>query len=92
LFALACNPGNFPRRLLQPRPVRTWTLMTLRESGRYLALTETSVCADISIVAGAAMLRKFAEAVGLWRTNFLLIAPIVLTVWLPGNLLGEYLI
>jgi hypothetical protein len=38
------------------------------------------------------MLRKFAEAVGLWRTNFLLIAPIVLTVWLPGNLLGEYLI
>jgi hypothetical protein len=38
------------------------------------------------------MLRKFAEAVGLWRANLLLIAPIVLTVWLPGNLLGEYLI
>ena len=35
------------------------------------------------------MLRKFAEAVGLWRTNFLLIAPIVVTVWLPGNLRGS---
>jgi hypothetical protein len=38
------------------------------------------------------MLRNFAEALRLWRTNFALIAAIVLTVWLPGNLLGEYLI
>jgi hypothetical protein len=38
------------------------------------------------------MLRKFAEALRLWCANVVLIASIVLTVWLPGNLLGEYLI
>ena len=38
------------------------------------------------------MLRKFAEAIRLCGTNFVLIASIVLTVWLPGNLLGEYLV
>lgn len=38
------------------------------------------------------MLHKFAEALRLWCNNFVLIALIVLTVWLPGNLLGEYLI
>jgi hypothetical protein len=38
------------------------------------------------------MLRKFVEAIRLFCTNFVLIASIILTVWLPGNLLGEYLI
>jgi hypothetical protein len=38
------------------------------------------------------MLRKFVEAIQLYCTNFTLIASIILTVWLPGNLLGEYLI
>ena len=38
------------------------------------------------------MLRKFAEAIRLYGTNFVVITLIVLTVWLPGNLLGEYLI
>jgi hypothetical protein len=38
------------------------------------------------------MLRKFVEAIRLCCTNFVLIASIILTVWLPGNLLGEYLI
>jgi hypothetical protein len=38
------------------------------------------------------MLRKFVEAIRLCGTNFVLIASIILTVWLPGNLLGEYLI
>jgi hypothetical protein len=37
------------------------------------------------------MLRKFVEAMRLWCTNFVLIASIILTVWLPGNVLGEYL-
>jgi hypothetical protein len=32
LFALAYNLGNFLRRLALPRPVRTWTLTTLRET------------------------------------------------------------
>ena len=31
LFALAYNPANFLRQLALPRPVRTWTLTTLRE-------------------------------------------------------------
>jgi hypothetical protein len=31
LFALAYNLANFLRRLALPRPVRTWTLTTLRE-------------------------------------------------------------
>ena len=31
LFALAYNLGNFLRLLALPRPVRTWTLTTLRE-------------------------------------------------------------
>jgi hypothetical protein len=31
LLALAYNTGNFLRRLALPRPVRTWTLTTLRE-------------------------------------------------------------
>src|SRR5512135_614990 len=31
LFALAYNLGNFLRQLALPRPVRTWTLTTLRE-------------------------------------------------------------
>jgi hypothetical protein len=31
LFALAYNLGNFSRQLALPRPVRTWTLTTLRE-------------------------------------------------------------
>jgi hypothetical protein len=30
-FALAYNPANFLRQLALPRPVRTWTLTTLRE-------------------------------------------------------------
>ena len=38
------------------------------------------------------MLRKFVEAIRLCCTNFVLIAAIVLTVWLPGNLFEEYLI
>ena len=38
------------------------------------------------------MLRKFVEAMRLCGTNFVLIASIILTVWLPGNLLGEYLV
>jgi hypothetical protein len=38
------------------------------------------------------MLRKFVEAIQLCCTNFLLIASIILTVWLPGNLVGEYLL
>jgi hypothetical protein len=37
------------------------------------------------------MLRKFVEAMRLWCTNFVLIASIILTVWLPGNVLEEYL-
>ena len=31
LFALAYNLGNFLRQLAVPRPVRTWTMTTLRE-------------------------------------------------------------
>jgi hypothetical protein len=31
LFALACNLGNFLRRLALPRSVRHWSLTTLRE-------------------------------------------------------------
>ena len=31
MFALAYNLANFPRQLALPRPVRTWTLTTLRE-------------------------------------------------------------
>ena len=31
LFALAYNLGNFLRRLAMPKPVRHWTLTTLRE-------------------------------------------------------------
>src|SRR5450755_4541163 len=31
LFALAYNLGNFPRRLALPKPVRHWSLTTLRE-------------------------------------------------------------
>ncbi|UCE46593.1 MAG: transposase, partial [Phycisphaerales bacterium] len=31
LFALAYNPGNFLRRLVLPKPVRKWSLRTLRE-------------------------------------------------------------
>ena len=38
------------------------------------------------------MLRKFVEAIRLFCSNFVLIASIILTVWLPGNLLGEYLL
>jgi hypothetical protein len=38
------------------------------------------------------MLRKFVEAIRLLGTNFVLIASITLTIWLPGNLLAEYLI
>jgi hypothetical protein len=38
------------------------------------------------------MVRKFVEALRLWCTNLLLIVPVVLTVWLPGNLFGEYLL
>ena len=38
------------------------------------------------------MLRKFLEAIWLCSSNFLLIASIILTVWLPGNVLGEYLV
>ena len=32
MFALAYNLGNFLRQLALPRPVRTWTLTTLRET------------------------------------------------------------
>jgi hypothetical protein len=38
------------------------------------------------------MLRTYAEAIRLFCTNFVLIASIILTVWLPGNLFAEYLI
>ena len=31
LFALSYNLGNFLRQLALPRPVRSWTLTTLRE-------------------------------------------------------------
>lgn len=31
LFALACNLGNFLRRLALPRSVKHWSLTTLRE-------------------------------------------------------------
>ena len=31
MFALAYNLGNFLRRLVLPKPVRGWTLTTLRE-------------------------------------------------------------
>jgi len=31
LFALAYNPGNFLRHLALPRPVKHWSLTTLRE-------------------------------------------------------------
>ena len=31
LFALACNLGNFLRRLALPKSVKTWSLRTLRE-------------------------------------------------------------
>jgi hypothetical protein len=31
LFALACNLANFLRQLVLPRPIRGWTLTTLRE-------------------------------------------------------------
>jgi hypothetical protein len=31
LFALAYNLGNFLRQLALPRPVRSWSLTTLRE-------------------------------------------------------------
>jgi len=31
LFALAYNLGNFLRRLVLPRPMKTWTITTLRE-------------------------------------------------------------
>jgi len=31
LFALAYNPGNFLRRLVLPKPVKKWSLRTLRE-------------------------------------------------------------
>ena len=31
LFALAYNLGNFLRRLVLPRPMKTWTMTTLRE-------------------------------------------------------------
>ena len=38
------------------------------------------------------MLRTYLEAIRLFCTNFALIASIILTVWLPGNLFAEYLI
>jgi hypothetical protein len=38
------------------------------------------------------MLSKFVEAIRICYTNFALIASIILTVGLPGNLLGEYLV
>ncbi len=31
LFAMACNLGNYLRRLALPRPVKPWPLTTLRE-------------------------------------------------------------
>ncbi|MAD79287.1 MAG: IS1380 family transposase, partial [Planctomycetaceae bacterium] len=31
LFALAYNLGNFLRRLVLPRPMKTWSMTTLRE-------------------------------------------------------------
>ncbi len=31
LFALAYNLGNFLRRLVLPRPMKSWTMTTLRE-------------------------------------------------------------
>ena len=31
LFALAYNRGNFLRQLVLPKPIRSWTLKTLRE-------------------------------------------------------------
>ena len=31
LFALACTLANFLRRLILPRPVKHWSLTTLRE-------------------------------------------------------------
>ncbi len=31
LFALSCNLGNFPRPLTLPKPVKHWSLTTLRE-------------------------------------------------------------
>lgn len=37
------------------------------------------------------MLSKFGEALELLFANFLLFSSIVLTVWLPGNLLVNYL-
>jgi len=37
------------------------------------------------------MLAKFAEAIGLLCKNLFLFSSIILTVWLPGNVLGIYL-
>jgi hypothetical protein len=31
LFALAYNPGNFLRQMALPKPIRHWTLATIRE-------------------------------------------------------------
>ena len=31
LFALACNLANFLRQLVLPKPIKGWTLTTLRE-------------------------------------------------------------
>ena len=36
------------------------------------------------------MFNKISEAIHLFRTHFKLIASLVLTVWLPANLLIEY--
>ena len=36
------------------------------------------------------MLDKFSEAVSLFKDNFVLFTSMVLTIWLPGNLLTEY--
>ena len=38
------------------------------------------------------MISKFAEAIELLVMNFVLFSAIILTVWLPGNLLVNYLV
>jgi len=74
LFALAYNLGNFLRRLVLPKPVKRWSLRTLREKlikigAKVIRHSRYVIFQMAEVAVPRALFREILERIGRLRAN-----------------------
>ena len=75
LFALAYNLGSFLRQLALPRPVRTWSLTTLREKLIKIGAKVVHHARVVTFQLAEVAVPRELFAASLWRIGRLRAAP-----------------